>query len=115
MAIESLGEETYRWKNKFPLLAVCSEWRQVALRIVYRDAFVEGNLQYNMKIGPEAQKVDFSTNIDLITALGVSRHVRNLSICLEESRFIQPFVKEMPLLFAFENNKWNKVESLSLN
>ncbi|KAJ1721192.1 hypothetical protein LPJ53_004269 [Coemansia erecta] len=115
MAVESHGDRAYTWKYKFPFLAICSEWRQLALRMVYRDAFAEGMLQYNSEASPAASTVMFSTNIDLITALGYSHYVRSLFICLDESRFILPFVKEMPLLFAFESNRWDRVETLWLN
>ncbi|KAJ2779239.1 hypothetical protein GGI15_003942, partial [Coemansia interrupta] len=114
-AIESHGYQSYTWKYKFPFLAICSEWRRLALRMVYRDAFADGMLQYNKEARPDASTVVFSTNIDLITALGYSRHVRSLFICLEKSRFILPFVREMPRLFAFDRNRWDRVEMLWLN
>ncbi|KAJ2699637.1 hypothetical protein FB645_005253 [Coemansia sp. IMI 203386] len=51
----------------------------------------------------------------MTAAIVVVKYVRSLHICLDETRFIEPFVELMPELFEFGVHPWTNVRYLWLN
>ncbi|KAJ2599972.1 hypothetical protein GGF39_001990, partial [Coemansia sp. RSA 1721] len=78
-------------------------------------ASIASSICHTGSSGENYGKIMFCTNIDLITSLGFSKYVRSLHICLDETRFIEPFVELMPALFGFGVHSWTNVRYLWLN
>ncbi|KAJ2314802.1 hypothetical protein H4S02_000493 [Coemansia sp. RSA 2611] len=99
------------WKDRLVLLAVCREWRALALPLAYRQAFICSNIYHShCALAPAEAKP--STNLDLLQANHGAELVRVLEIELVHTVGLEVFLAHAVRLL--QRGRWQRVTSLKL-
>ncbi|KAJ2720618.1 hypothetical protein GGI07_004498 [Coemansia sp. Benny D115] len=69
------------WKQALQLVAVCSKWRFLGTRIVYRHAYIESRARI---LDDGSRALRFYTNLDLACKTGNVQRVRHLAMRLDD-------------------------------
>ncbi|KAJ1826096.1 hypothetical protein LPJ70_007836, partial [Coemansia sp. RSA 2708] len=99
------------WKDRLVLLAVCREWRALALPLAYRQAFICSNI-YHSHCALVPAEVKPSTNLDLLQANHGAELVRVLEIELVHTVGLEVFLAHAVRLL--QRGRWQRVTSLKL-
>ncbi|KAJ1900315.1 hypothetical protein LPJ66_001554 [Kickxella alabastrina] len=109
-AADSHTQGNNSWKDQLHLLAVCSTWRRLASRMLYRHIYLENTANHSDHTG----KPIWKTNINLAAMTNNTPKVKAVQIKLSEFEMTVDALNALQSLFGFGRLNWNRVDFLDL-
>ncbi|KAJ1941963.1 hypothetical protein GGF37_003316 [Kickxella alabastrina] len=109
-AADSHRQGNNSWKDQLHLLTVCSTWRRLASRMLYRHIYLEYTTNHSDHTG----KPIWKTNVNLAAMTNNTRKVKTVQIELSEFEMTVDALNALKSLFGFGRLNWNRVNFLDL-
>ncbi|KAI7832903.1 hypothetical protein BX661DRAFT_178756, partial [Kickxella alabastrina] len=104
------------WKENMKLLAVSHEWREMAKRLVYKNAFITNNGSEEKESNNSDTKVPkLFTNIGLIQSTNNVHMVKHFDLYLQEHQLTIASLQQLSQIFNFTSTKWENVKFFNVS
>ncbi|KAJ1901788.1 hypothetical protein LPJ66_000517 [Kickxella alabastrina] len=115
-AVDTDIDDISTWNYTLPLLAVCSNWRDSATRIVYGRAYLEGpnDRDSDDDSNSNLPKKTFDSNIDLIISTGNVPAVKHIGMYIRNLDSFKASIGRVDSIFGFNDHEWTGVTSIGV-